>query len=187
MELYRRYGPALLRKAERMLQSRDEAQDLVHSLFLDLLARPPAGAAKGPEIDLAYLYRAITNRCLNHLRDRRNQGRLLASHDEAVRGIARTRVDDRVVDRQLLASLSGRIDDAAWEVLVYRFVDDLTEDEIAALTGTSRRTVTRQLRRIRDQVRSLVVAGEPTGDQPGRSDAPGRSDGPAGGTPRGST
>lgn len=165
MELYRRYGPALLRKAERMLQSRDEAQDLVHSLFLDLLARPPAGAA-----DLAYLYRAITNRCLNHLRDRRNQGRLLASHDEALRGIPRTRVDDRVVDRQLLASLSGRIDAAAWEVLVYRFVDDLTEDEIASLIGTSRRTVTRQLRRIRDQVRSLVAA-----------------DGPAGGTPRGST
>ena len=156
MELYRRYGPALLRKAERMLQSRDEAQDLVHSLFLDLLQRPPAGTA-----DLAYLYRAITNRCLNHLRDRRNQGRLLASHDEALRGIARTRVDDRVVDRQLLSSLSGRVDDAAWEVLVYRFVDDLTEDEIAALVGTSRRTVARRLRRIRDQVRSLVADARP--------------------------
>ena len=28
MEPYRRYGPALLRKAERMLQDRDEAKDL---------------------------------------------------------------------------------------------------------------------------------------------------------------
>ena len=73
MELYRRYGPALLRKAERMLQDRDEAKDLVQGLFLDLLQRPRAAA------DLPYLYRAITNRCLNHLRDRGNQGRLLSN------------------------------------------------------------------------------------------------------------
>ena len=73
MELYRRYGPALLRKAERMLQDRDEAKDLVQGLFLDLLQRPATPA------DLPYLYRAITHRCLNHLRDRRNQGRLLSN------------------------------------------------------------------------------------------------------------
>jgi RNA polymerase sigma-70 factor (ECF subfamily) len=161
MELYRRYGPALLRKAERMLQSREEAQDLVHSLFLELLQHPPAGPAA--EVDLPYLYRAITNRCLNHLRDRRNQGRLLASHDQTLRGMARTRVDDRVVDRQLLSRLSDRLDDHAWEVLVYRFVDDMTEDEIAHLLGTSRRTVTRKLRRIRDQIRSLVTGDDPRG------------------------
>jgi RNA polymerase sigma-70 factor, ECF subfamily len=171
MELYRRYGPALLRKAERMLQSRDEAQDLVHSLFLDLLQRPHGVPVQEQEqaqgTDLAYLYRAITNRCLNHLRDRRNQGRLLASHDEALRGVVRTRIDDRVVDRQLLSNLSGRLDDHAWEMLVYRFVDDLTEDEIAALIGTSRRTVTRQLRRIRDEVRRLVSGDEPADGTPG--------------------
>src|SRR5262249_32295202 len=102
MDLYRRYGPALLRKAERMLQDRDEAKDVVQGLFLDLLQRPAAPA------DLPYLYRAITHRCLNHLRDARNRGRLLsgADADETLRGPARTRLDDRVVDRQLLANLA---------------------------------------------------------------------------------
>jgi RNA polymerase sigma-70 factor (ECF subfamily) len=165
MELYRRYGPALLRKAERMLQSREEAQDLVQGLFLDLLQRPSAAgadaagadAAGADTADLAYLYRAITNRCLNHLRDRRNQGRLLASHDLAARGLARTRIDDQIVDRQILSGLSGRLDDQSWEVLVYRFIDDLGEDEIATLVGASRRTVARRLRRIREEVRSLAA------------------------------
>ena len=60
MEPYRRYAPALLRKAERMLQDRDEAQDLVQGLFLDLMQRPDTPA------DLPYLYRAVTHRCLNH-------------------------------------------------------------------------------------------------------------------------
>jgi RNA polymerase sigma factor (sigma-70 family) len=185
-----------------MLQSRDEAQDLVHSLFLDLLQRPsgepPAGPGgdaqtvaptRAPEIDLAYLYRAVTNRCLNHLRDRRNQGRLLASHDEALRGLVRTRVDDRVVDRQLLSALSARIDGHDWEVLVYRFVDDMTEDEIAALIGTSRRTVTRQVRRVRDQVRALAGGDAPARAEPSASNASGgrrSSDDPTGGPPKGS-
>ena len=149
MDLYRRYGPALLRKAERMLQDRDEAQDLVQGLFLDLMQRPDTPA------DLPYLYRAVTHRCLNHLRDRRNQGRLLSNHDEALRGHARTRIDERVVDRQLLASLAGRIDAQAWEILVYHFVDDMTQDEIAAHLGVSRRTVGKRLERIREAVIAL--------------------------------
>jgi len=151
MDLYRRYGPALLRKAERMLQDRDEAQDLVQGLFLDLLQR--AGAPP----DLPYLYRAITHRCLNHLRDRRNQGRLLADHDGLLRGQARTRLDDRVVDRRLLARLADRIDAQAWEILVYHFVDDMTQDEIASLIGTSRKTVVRRLHAIREEARRLAA------------------------------
>jgi RNA polymerase sigma factor (sigma-70 family) len=160
MEPYRRYGPALLRKAERMLQDRDEAKDIVQGLFLDLLQRP------GTPADLPYLYRAITHRCLNHLRDRRNQGRLLSDADASLRGLVRTRLDDRVVDRQLLASLADRIDAQAWEILVYHFVDDLTQEEIADLIGTSRKTVVRRLQRIREEARRLgEAAPAPT---PGR-------------------
>jgi RNA polymerase sigma-70 factor, ECF subfamily len=161
MDIYRRYGPALLRKAERMLQSRDEAQDLVQNLFVDLLPRAQGPAAP---VDLPYLYRAITNRCLNHLRDRKNQGRLLSEHDQALRGLARTRLDDQVVDRQFLLLLIERIDEQTLEILVYAFVDDMTQDEIAALVGTSRKTVVRRLQRVRDLLRSM--APHKTGDQP---------------------
>ena len=163
MELYRRYGPALLRKAERMLQDRDEAKDVVQGLFLDLLQRPDTPA------ELPYLYRAITHRCLNHLRDRRNQGRLLSNADASVRGLARTLLDDRVVDRQLLASLADRIDAQAWEIVVYHFVDDLTQDEIATLIGTSRKTVVRRLQSIREEARRLAEAAPATAPTRGGS------------------
>lgn len=156
MEAYRRYGPPLLRKAERMLQDRAAAQDLVQGLFLDLLQRP------GTPADLPYLYRAITHRCLNHLRDRRNQGRLLASHDQALRGPVRTLIDQRVVDRQMLASLADRLDAEAWEILVYHFVDDMTQDEIAALIGASRKTVVRRLQAIREEARRLAAVTAPS-------------------------
>jgi RNA polymerase sigma factor (sigma-70 family) len=133
-----------------MLQDRDEAQDLVQGLFLDLIQRPRAAA------DLPYLYRAITNRCLNHLRDRGNQGRLLSRHDQALRGMPRTHVDELVLDRQLLASLARCLDALAWEILVYHFIDDMTQDEIAALVGTSRKTIVRRLKRVRDEASRLA-------------------------------
>jgi RNA polymerase sigma factor (sigma-70 family) len=62
------------------------------------------------------------------------------------------------VDRQLLASLAERVDAQAWEILVYHFVDDMTQDEIATLLGTSRKTVVRRLAVIREEARQLANA-----------------------------
>jgi DNA-directed RNA polymerase specialized sigma24 family protein len=59
---YRVFGPALVRKAERLLRSREDAVDVVHALFADLI---PSWT---PDVDLPYLYRAVTNRCLNLVR-----------------------------------------------------------------------------------------------------------------------
>ncbi len=55
MEIYRRYGPALVRKAQRLLGSDADARDVVQTLFVDLFA---AGRS---EVDLPYLYRAVTH------------------------------------------------------------------------------------------------------------------------------
>lgn len=153
LDAYRRYGPALARKAERILQSREDAGDVVQALFVELTER---GMTR---VDLPYLYRAVTNRCLNLLRDRRTRERLLERQEPALRGPARVRCDDAVIGRDLLVKLGGRLTRAQMEVLVLRFVDDLTQEEIAAMTGTSRKTVGKRLARIRDEVAALAGAG----------------------------
>lgn len=145
MDAYARYGRALLRKAERILGSRADAQDLVQALFVDLLQREG-------DVDLPYLYRAITNRCLTFLRDEKNRARLLAEHDDALRGPIRTREGDRVVDLDLLAKLVSTLDETTVEILVYRFFDDMTQEEIAEVTGISRKTVGKKLDDVRDAV-----------------------------------
>jgi RNA polymerase sigma factor (sigma-70 family) len=147
---YRTYGPALIRKAERILRNREDAIDVVHALFCDLLAKPPIA------MDLPYLYRAVTNRCLNQVRDRGNRERLLAREPPAP--MARVRCDDQVIGLQLLARLGDRLDEAHMEVLVCRFVDDMTQDEIAEHLGTSRKTIGKRLARIRDEVLALQGA-----------------------------
>jgi len=146
---YRAYGPALVRKAERMLRSREDAVDVVHALFTDLL--PTWSSA----VDLPYLYRAVTNRCLNLVRDRGTRARLLEREPLAAAPLGRVRLDDQVVGVALVAALAERLDEPHLQVLVCRFVDDMTQDEIAEQLGVSRKTVGKRLDRIRDAVLAL--------------------------------
>jgi RNA polymerase sigma-70 factor, ECF subfamily len=150
MDTYRRYAPALIRKAERMLQSHDDALDVVQGLFVDLLQQ-----ADTP-IDLPYCYRAVTNRCLNLIRDRSARRRLLQRQDAVLRGPIRTSCEDRTISLDLLTKLSDRLDRQCAEILVYRYVDDMTQEEIATLLGLSRKTIGHKLERIHETVRAIV-------------------------------
>jgi RNA polymerase sigma-70 factor (ECF subfamily) len=146
---YRAYGPALVRKAERILRSREDAVDVVHALFVDLIPRWSRA------VDLPYLYRAVTNRCLNVVRDRGTRARLLEREAQAAAPIGRVRLEDEVVGVGLIAALADRLDEGHLEVLVCRFVDDMTQDEIAAHLSLSRKTIGKRLDRIRDEVIAL--------------------------------
>lgn len=151
---YRAYGPALVRKAERILRSREDASDVVHALFVDLI--PTWTSA----VDLPYLYRAITNRCLNVVRDRGTRARLLARDGAAAAPVGRVTLEDEVVGLGLLAALADRLDDAHMQVLIGRFIDDMTQEELAEHLGVSRKTIGKRLDRIREAVIELRGGGE---------------------------
>ena len=155
MDAYARYGPALLRKARRMLGNQADAEDVVQSLFVELMQRGGRGTS-----DLPYLFRALTTRCLNHIRDGGNRARLLLHQEPALRGLARTRCDEEVIGVDLLLKLVEHLDAACAEVLVYRYFDDLTQDEIATLQSVSRKTVGARLARVRASVQALI-GGQP--------------------------
>ena len=160
MDAYERYGRALLRKAERIVGNREDARDILQALFVDLYQRSDA------PMDLPYLYRAITNRCLTFLRDESNRGRLLEHHDQALVPSRRTACDDVVIGHDLLLKLVRELDAGESEVLAYRFVDDMTQDEIATLLGLSRKTIGKRLDRIRDAVRRMARSPVGTGGDP---------------------
>ena len=149
MDIYRRYGPALVRKATRLLGSRDDALDVVQGLFTDLFERGVVDAA------LPYLYRPLPNRCLTMLRDRTTRARLLQRETPALRPVVRTRCDEHVLGQDLLLKLVDRLDDASLEVLVYRYWDDLDQTEIAAVMGVSRKTVVRRMATLRSELVAL--------------------------------
>jgi RNA polymerase sigma-70 factor, ECF subfamily len=137
-----------------MLRSREDAIDVVHALFVDLI---PTWTS---DVDLPYLYKAVTNRCLNLVRDRGTRARLLEREQRAAAPVGRVRLDDEVVGLALLATLAERLDEAHLQILVCRFVDDMTQDEIAAHLGVSRKTIGKRLDRIRDAVTALRTSEE---------------------------
>lgn len=151
---YQRYGPALVRKAERILRNRDDAVDVVQALFTELIA-----ARREEPVDLPYLYRAITNRALNALRDARGRTRLLEREQAAL--APRPRLGDaaRVIGLDLLTQLCDRLDEAHREVLVARYLDELTQEEIAELYGVSRKTVGKRLARVDAAAAEVAAAG----------------------------
>ena len=155
MDLYQRHGRALLRKAERILQSKADAQDMVHALFVDLLQ-------KQEEPDLPYLFRAITNRCLGFMRDESNRARLLEAHDDALRGPVRTTCDEHVIGMDMLVKLAAAVDERTLEIVFYRYFDDMTQEEVATMLGISRKTVGKKL----DDVRAVVASLAGSGDEP---------------------
>lgn len=150
MEIYRRYGPALLRKCERMLKNRADAEDVVQTLFVDLLQKEGK-----TDVDLPYLYRAATNRCLNLMRDSKRRTALL-EREQTCLTPSRTLCENRVLDLDLVTKLAARLDRKTAEILVYHFVDDLTQEEIAELLHTSRKTVGKKLNKIRVELRRMV-------------------------------
>jgi len=135
-----------------MLRSREDAIDVVHALFTDLIPRWSSA------VDLAYLFKATTNRCCNLLRDRGTRARLLEREQQIAAPVGRVRLDDEVVGLGLIAALTERLDDAHLQVLVARFVDDMTQDEIADHLGLSRKTIGKRLDHIRETVTALREA-----------------------------
>ena len=141
--LYHKHAPAAFRRAQRLLGSVMEADDVVHDVFLQLFERPatPLGTSKLS----TYLYSAVTHACLNRLRNRRTRTRLAnerqsvtATHDPG------TAPEWTLAAQELLQ----RLPEPLAEVAVYYYLDELSQREIGELLGCSHVHVGKLLRRI---------------------------------------
>ena len=150
MDIYQRYGPALLRKCTRMLGSVEDAEDIVQGLFYDLLRKGKT------DVDLPYLYRASTNRCLNLIRNSKKRSQLLSHQAQVAEEANMTRTDEPSANRDLLEKVLQQLDKKSREILVYRYYDDMTQEEIAVITGYSRKTIGKKLQLIRTTVTQMA-------------------------------
>jgi RNA polymerase sigma-70 factor (ECF subfamily) len=143
----------LLRKARRLLRNEEDARDAVQSLFLALLTD-----GEKPD-DLPYLYRMLTHRCLNTLRDEKNRARLLERETPALRGTVRIAPDALALGIDTLRRLAERVDEAVMETVVYRYFDEMGQEEIASVMSVSRKTVQNRLARAEQVLHSLGEEG----------------------------
>jgi RNA polymerase sigma factor (sigma-70 family) len=142
-ELYRLHAAAVFRRAQRLLGSESDADEVVHDVFLSLFER----ADKEPPANMvAYLYGAVTHACLNRIRNERNRRRLRETHAHVVQAseVAGTASEWSLTARTVLAQLPNELACVA----VYYYLDELSHREIAEIMGCSRRSVGNLLERL---------------------------------------
>jgi RNA polymerase sigma factor (sigma-70 family) len=142
-----------------MLRNRQEAEDVTQEVFIAVLAR--SETFRGDADVTTWLYRIATNRCLNHLRSRSRSAHR-ETHEAALawQDVAPADPYQQVEARDMLARVLERCDELDQEVFVLKVMDGLTQDEIASVTGRSRRTIGTRLRRVE------AFVAEQLGDRP---------------------
>jgi len=152
--LYRRHRDWVLRVACRFTRDRDEALDVLQETFLYLLKKFP-GFHLTSQLT-TFLYPAVKNTAIAR---RRRRLRLVdAGQEEAFTPAIPARSDGSAACRDDLADILAGLPEPQREVLLMRFVDDMTPTEIASAldipVGTAKSRLHGAIERLRADPRA---------------------------------
>lgn len=144
---------ALLRTAFLLTGDRGHAEDLLQTTLLRTLRRWSRASA-APE---AYARRVLVNLSKDRLRSRgRRPPEVVMSPD--VTGLPSVDAGyDRIADRRVVSDALGRLPLRQRQVVVLRFVEDLSVEETADLLGCAAGTVKSQTARALTRLRELLA------------------------------
>jgi len=151
-EIFRDHHQLVYRTACVITGSPDDAEDVLQTIFLRLLAQGAQPDLKDPK---AYFYSAAVKASLNILRSRRRH--VLTADADVFE--APTRSGNSEIDHLLRSQLYRAIESLSprtVEILMLRYVEDLTEPQIAKMLGRSRGTVAVTLFRALARLRKLL-------------------------------
>jgi RNA polymerase sigma-70 factor, ECF subfamily len=151
-QLYHRLGPLIYRRCLRLLANPEHARDATQEVFVRMLRH--AGKLEPDRQCLPWLYRVATNYCLNQIRD--GQRLEFRQPEDLPQGGAGTGSEKRLAARHQVMVLMDQLDEKTQQIAVLALMDGMTQEEIAEVTGLSRKTVGKKLNRFRDKALSLT-------------------------------
>ena len=151
--LYRECAPIVYRTARGVLGSREDAEDVVQSVFMALVRRESPPLLENPK---AYFYKAAVLASLNVLRAKRRRPALVDDADllEIPAAAPFSLFDEELYER-LLGAMRELSPDAV-AVLLLRYANDRSLAEISVELGLSRTVVAVRLFRARARLRALL-------------------------------
>lgn len=150
--IYREHAPLVFRTAWGVLGSREDAEDVLQTVFLKLLRREcPPEFQTNPR---GYLYKAAVNGSLDFLKARRRRPVLVDDVDRLQIAAPDASADDEMHRRlyEAIAQLSAE----AAEIVLLRYMQNKSVGEIAKGLGLSRTAVAVRLFRSRARLRTLL-------------------------------
>jgi len=150
-ELYRRYGPMVIRRCRQLLRDEDQALDAAQDVFVRLIERRDRLRDDYPS---SLLYRMATNLCLNRIRDAKRR-KTTADRDLLEQIADSEDAEGRIEARSVLARLFGRQRESTRTMAVLHYIDGMTLEEVAAEVGMSVSGVRKRLRGLRASLQEL--------------------------------
>jgi len=170
--LYRRFAPAVQRRALSLLRDEQEALDVTQEVFLGYLKT--ADKLRGEAQPFTVLYQMATYQALDRLRRKARWNAVVkpmdppaSSDGEAEVPDAPTPVDDakRVEAAQDLALLTHGEDEQTLTAATLYYVEGCTTEEVAQVLDVSRKTVGRLLAQFSERAQKRAARFAP-GDFP---------------------
>lgn len=145
-EAYDRYGRAVFHLATSTLSNRSDAEDVTQATFVAAwLGRESFDAARGSLI--GWLLGIGRRKVIDRLRVSAREDRIVDQVRKQPEPAPEGPTPDRVVDRLVVADELARLPADQRRMLELAFFDDLTHQQIAAVTGVPLGTVKSHIRR----------------------------------------
>lgn len=156
-ELYDHYLPKIYRYIFAKVNHREYAEDIAHEVFLAAWKNLPGYRERGYPFS-SWLYRIARNEIIDHYRLEKHHANVDELDPDAVHlASAAERELDLSLAWRTVKEAMNELTDEERDVLLLRFVNDLTPKEVAAVLGKSEGAVrVMQHRAIQDLKRRLV-------------------------------
>ncbi len=157
--LYCRYLPKMVRSASRQLESADDAEDIVQTVFVEIFSRKDYNPTKGKFA--SWIFQILRNRVVDFFRKKRRIPELLsflgsanddeveAAHQEDVKTTGRHDSENTIFWDELLATLP----DQYGCIIRLRELDGCSTDEIAGFLGITPANALKRSERARKALR----------------------------------
>ena len=131
------YSERLFWHVRRMVNSHEDADDLLQDIFLKIWTALPS--FRGEAQLYTWVWRIATNETLNHLRKERVRAalRMQSVDSEMERRIEADPYFNGTAAQRELAKALVRLPEKQRQVFIMRWWDELSYEEISAITGTS--------------------------------------------------
>ncbi|MBZ4037662.1 RNA polymerase sigma-70 factor [Flavobacterium sp. 17A] len=144
-EIFERYSRVLVNHAYKILNNRDEANDVVQEVFLSIWNRRMELIITGTLS--SYLYKATKNRILNHIAHEKVVSRYVDSISNFIENdyvFADSKLRERELE-SIIAKEIALLPEKMREVFLLRKVEELSYDEIALQLNITDKTAKQQV------------------------------------------
>jgi RNA polymerase sigma-70 factor (ECF subfamily) len=157
----RRYRRRLFYHALYIVKDQDQALDISQEVFI---RAHRCENLFDPDFRMqAWLFRVTTNLCLNQVRDRKRRGSLLETFHKSHRRTAAPSSSDHIFEderRQLLLQAVDKLSEDHRNILMLKYWQDLSYNEIAEVLGVRMGTVMSRLSRAKRRLHEVISREE---------------------------